>query len=65
VQHYFIYVWRHGVQRHGVDSCPGESRFWRGVMARPVRVQERLRRWQRRGRLFDGRLREDSRVPLT
>jgi hypothetical protein len=34
-------------------------------MARPVRVQERLRGWRCRGRLFDGRSREDSRAPLT
>jgi hypothetical protein len=34
-------------------------------MARPVRIQERLRGWRRRGRLFDGRPRENSRVQLT
>jgi hypothetical protein len=33
-------------------------------MACPVRVQEQLRGWQRRGFLFDGRPREESRVPL-
>jgi hypothetical protein len=34
-------------------------------MAHPVRVQERLRRWRHRGRVFDGRPREDSRALLT
>jgi hypothetical protein len=34
-------------------------------MACLVCVQERLRGWQRRGRLFDGRPREDSRASLT
>jgi hypothetical protein len=29
VPHCFIYVWRHSVQCCGVDSCPGESCFWR------------------------------------
>jgi hypothetical protein len=29
--HYFVYVWRHGVQRRGVDDRPGEPCFWRGV----------------------------------
>jgi hypothetical protein len=44
VPHCSSYVWRHGIQCHGVDGCPGESRFWRGVMARPVHVQEWLLR---------------------
>jgi hypothetical protein len=34
-------------------------------MTRPVRVQERLRGWRRRGRLFEGCPCEDSRVLLT
>jgi hypothetical protein len=45
VPHCFIYMWRHGVQCHGVDGRPGESFFWRDVMACPVSVQERLRGW--------------------
>jgi hypothetical protein len=64
VPHCFIYVWRHGVQRHGVDGRPGESRFRRGVMARPMHVQERLRGWRHRGHLFEAYPYEDSRVPL-
>jgi hypothetical protein len=63
--HYFVYVWRHVVQCCRVDGYPGESCFWRGVMARPVRVQERLRGWRCRGLLFSNRSCEDSRVPLT
>jgi hypothetical protein len=65
VPHCFIYVWRHDVQRRGVDSRPGESCFRRDVMACPVSVQERLRGWWSRGRSFGGRLHVDSRVPLT
>jgi hypothetical protein len=65
VPHCYSYVWRHGVQCHGVDGRPGESCFWRGIVARPVRVQEWLRGWRRRGRLFEGCPFEDSRVPLT
>jgi hypothetical protein len=65
VAHYFAYVWRHGVQCHGVDGRPDESCLWRGVVARPVRAQERLRGGWRRGCSFEGRPREDSRVPLT
>jgi hypothetical protein len=64
VPHYFIYVWKHGVQCRGVDGRPGESCFWQDIMACPVSVQERLRGWRCRGRLFVGRLRADSRVPL-
>jgi hypothetical protein len=41
------YVW-HGVQCGRGDDCPGESRFWRSVMACPVPIQERLRRWRLR-----------------
>jgi hypothetical protein len=63
--HYFIYVWRHGIQYRGVDDCPGESCFWQGVMACPVSVQERLRGWRCRGRPFGGRPRTDLRVLLT
>jgi hypothetical protein len=53
------------VQCHGVDGRPGESCLWRGVMARPVRAQERLRGWQCSGFLFGNRQCEDSRVLLT
>jgi hypothetical protein len=63
--HCFIYVWRHGVQCRGIDGRPGESCFWRGVMACPVSIQERLRAWRCRGRPFGGRPRADSRVLLT
>jgi hypothetical protein len=63
--HYFAYVRRHGVQCHGVDGRPGESQFYRGVMACPVRIQEWLRGGWCRGCSFEGRPREDSRVPLT
>jgi hypothetical protein len=65
VPHCFINVWRHGVQCRGVDGRPGESCFWRDVMACPVSVQERLRGWRCRGRSFGGRPPVDSRVPLT
>jgi hypothetical protein len=65
VPHYFAYVQRHGVQRRGVDGRPGESCLWRGVMARPVRAQERLRGWRCSGLLFGDRPCEDSRVLLT
>jgi hypothetical protein len=65
VSHRFIYVWRHGVQCRGVDGRPGESCFWRDVMACPVSVQERLRGWRCRGRSFGSRPHADSRVPLT
>jgi hypothetical protein len=60
--HCSSYVWRHGVQCHGVGGRPGESRFWHGVMACPVRLQERLRGGWCRGCSFEGRPREDSRV---
>jgi hypothetical protein len=53
------------VQRHGVDDRPGESRFWRGVTARLVRLQEQLRGGWRRGCSFEGRPHENSRVSLT
>jgi hypothetical protein len=63
--HCSSYVWRHGVHCHGVDGRPGESHFRRGVMACPMRVQEQLRGWRRRGCPFEGRPRGDSRLPLT
>jgi hypothetical protein len=44
--HCFIYVWRHGIQCRGVDSCLDESCFWRDVMACPVSILERLRGWR-------------------
>jgi ribosome modulation factor len=44
--HSFNYVWRYGVQCHGVDGRPGESCFWQSVTARPVSVQEWLRGWR-------------------
>jgi hypothetical protein len=65
VPHCFIYVWRHGVQCRGVDGRPGESCFWRDVMACPVSVQEPLRRWRCRGRSFGGHPHADLMVPLT
>jgi hypothetical protein len=65
VPHCFINVWRHGVQCRRVDGRPGESRFWRDVMACPISVQERLRGRRCRGCPFSGRPRADSRVPLT
>jgi hypothetical protein len=46
VPHSFSYVRRYGVQRHGVDGCPGESCFWQSIMACLVSVQERLRGWR-------------------
>jgi hypothetical protein len=64
VPHCFIYVWRHGVHCRGVNGRPGESRFWRDVMACPVSIQEWLREWWCRGRSFGGRPHADSRVPL-
>jgi hypothetical protein len=42
VSYCFIYVWWCGVQCCGVDDRPGESCFWRDVMACPVSIQERL-----------------------
>jgi hypothetical protein len=45
----FSYVWRCGEQCHGADGRPGESCSSRGVVARPVLVQERLRGWRRSG----------------
>jgi hypothetical protein len=42
----FPYVWRYGEQCCRADDRPGESRSCRGVVARPVLAQERLRgRW--------------------
>jgi hypothetical protein len=65
VPHCFIYVWMYGVQCHGVDGRPGESCFWRDVMAHPVSVQERLRAWPCGGCPFGVRPPADSRVPLS
>jgi hypothetical protein len=45
----FPYVWKHGEQCHEADGRPGESRSGRGVVARPVLVQERFRGWRRSG----------------
>jgi hypothetical protein len=53
------------VQCHGVDGCPGESRFWWGVAARPMPVQEQLSGWWCRGRSSGRRPQAGSRVPLT
>jgi hypothetical protein len=61
----FSYVWRRGEQCHGADGRPGESCSSRGVVARPVLVQERLRGWRRSGWLSGRRLWADSRVPST
>jgi hypothetical protein len=65
VSHCFIYVRRHGVQCRGVDGCPGESCFWRDVMACPVSVQERHRGWRRRDFSFSHCLYIGLRVRLT
>jgi hypothetical protein len=65
VPHCFIYMWGHGIQCRGVEGRPGESCFWRDVMACPVSVQEQLRGWRCRGRSFGGRPHANSRVPLT
>jgi hypothetical protein len=65
VPHYFIYVWRYGIQCRGVDDRPGDSCFWRDVTARPVSVQERLRGWWCRGFSFGRRPYVGSRVRLT
>jgi hypothetical protein len=65
VPHCSSYVCWYGVQCCGVDGRPGESCLWRGVMACPVSVQERLRGWQCRSRPFGRRLCADSRVQLT
>jgi hypothetical protein len=65
VPHYSSYVLRYGARYHGVDGRPGESRFWQGVVACPVSVQEQLRGW-RCGSFFPGhRSYADSRVWLT
>jgi hypothetical protein len=61
----FPYVWRHGEQCHGADDRPGESRSRRGVVARPVLVQERLRGWRRSGWSSGHRRGPISRVQLT
>jgi hypothetical protein len=65
VPHWSSYVWQYGAQCPGVDGRPGESRFWRNVVACPVSVKERLRGWRCRGRPFGVRPRADSRVLLT
>jgi hypothetical protein len=61
----FSYAWRHGEQCHGADVRPGESCSSRGVVARPVLVQERLRGWQCSGWSSGRRPWADSRVPST
>jgi hypothetical protein len=61
----FSYVWRRGEQCHGVDDCPGESCSSRGVVARPVLVQEWLRGWQCRGWLSGRCPRAGSRASPT
>jgi hypothetical protein len=45
----FSYVWRLGEQCHGADDRPVESCSGRGVVSRPVLVQERFRGWRRSG----------------
>jgi hypothetical protein len=47
------------------DGRPGESCFWRSVMACPMLVQERLRGWRRGSFTFGRRPYADSRVQLT
>jgi hypothetical protein len=61
----FSYVWRSGVKCHGVDDRPGESCSSRGIVARPVLIQERRRGWWRRGWLSGRCPRAGSRVPST
>jgi hypothetical protein len=61
----FPYVWKHDEQCRGVDGRPGESCFSRGVVVRPVLVQERLRGWRCSGWSSGRRPWADSRVPLT
>jgi hypothetical protein len=61
----FSYVWRHGEQCYGVHDRPGESSSSRGVVARPVLVQEWLRGWWRRGWLSVPCPRAGSTVPST
>jgi hypothetical protein len=61
----FSYVRRRGEQCHGADGRPGESCSSRGVVARPVLVQERLRGWRRSGWSSGRRPWADSRVPST
>jgi hypothetical protein len=58
-------VWRRGEQCHRVDDRPGESFSSRGVVARPVLVQERLQGWRCRGWLSGRRPRASSRVSST
>jgi hypothetical protein len=50
---------------HQSDSRPGESRFWRSVMACPVLVQEWLQGWRCGSFPFGRRTYADSRVQLT
>jgi hypothetical protein len=59
------YVRRRGEQCHGVDDRPGESCSSRGIVARPVLVQERLRGWWCRGWLSDRHPRAGSRASST
>jgi hypothetical protein len=61
----FSYMWRRGEQCHRADNRPGESCSSRGIVARPVLVQERLRGWWRRGWLSDRRPRAGSRASST
>jgi hypothetical protein len=61
----FSYVWRRGEQRHRAGGRSGESCSSRGVVARPVLVQEQLRGWQRSGWLSGFRPWAGSRVPST
>jgi hypothetical protein len=52
-------------QCHGADGRPGESCSSRGVVARPVLVQERLRGWRRSDWSSGHRPWANSRVPST
>jgi hypothetical protein len=61
----FSYVWRRGEQCHGADGRPGESCSNRGIVARPMLVQERLRGWRCSGWLSGCRRWADSRMPST
>jgi hypothetical protein len=61
----FSYVWRCGEQCHGADGRPGESCSSRGIVERPMLVQEQLRGWWRSGWSSGRRLGAGSRVPST
>jgi hypothetical protein len=65
VPHSFSYVWRYGVQHHGVYGLPSKSYFWQSVMVCPASVQERLRGWRCKSFFPGRRACVISRVELT